>query len=61
MCRTSRNEVAIQKEKECKLVEEVEAARDRINIIQVELETVVEQLGEAKVSRCVCVVISLSQ
>ena len=50
-CRTSRQAVDEQKKIESQLVIEVDTARSRMSQIQQELEVVVEQLGEAKVSR----------
>ena len=49
--RTSRAAVEEQKKTEGTLSKEVEAARSRIVEIQNELESVVEQLGEAKVDK----------
>ena len=48
--RTSRQAVDEQKVVEAQLSNEVDTARVRINEVQQELESVVEQLGEAKVS-----------
>ena len=49
--RTSRAAVEEQKKTEVTLALEVDSARSRINEIQNELESVVEQLGEAKVDK----------
>lgn len=49
--RTSKAAVEEQKKTEGTLAQEVEAARSRILEIQNELESVVEQLGEAKVDK----------
>ena len=48
--RTSKQAVEEQKRIESQLAGEVETARQRISEINAELESVVEQLGEAKVS-----------
>lgn len=48
-CSSSKQAVEDQKKLEAVLSVEVETARVRINEIQAELESVVEQLGEAKV------------
>ena len=49
--RTSKQAVEEQKRAESELALDVESARVRITEIQQELETVVEQLGEAKVDK----------
>ena len=49
--RTSKSAVEDQKKTETTLSTEVDAARSRIVEIQNELESVVEQLGEAKVDK----------
>lgn len=55
LCRSSKQAVEEQKKLESVLSVDVETARVRINEIQTELESVVEQLGEAKVgSRNTC-------
>lgn len=51
LCRTSKIAVEEQKRIEMQLAQEVETARTRITEIQQELESVVEQLGEAKVDK----------
>lgn len=50
-CRTSKQAVEEQRRVEESLSEEVEVARSRMSEINSELETVVEQLGEAKVKQ----------
>lgn len=52
--RTSKTAVEEQRRNESQLSVEVEAARTRISEIQQELESVVEQLGEAKVRAVFC-------
>ena len=49
--RTSQAAVEEQKKTEITLAKEVDSARSRINEVQTELESVVEQLGEAKVDK----------
>jgi len=49
VCRSSTSAVEEQKKLEATLAVEVENARVRISEIQTELESVIEQLGEAKV------------
>lgn len=52
LCRSSKQAVEEQKKLESVLSVDVDTARVRINEIQTELESVVEQLGEAKVGFC---------
>ena len=47
--RTSKNAVEEQKQLESQLAEEVEVAKGRIAEIQQELESIVDQLGQANV------------
>ena len=49
VCRSSTQAVEEQKKLEATLAVDVEGARVRISEIQTELESVIEQLGEAKV------------
>ena len=49
VCRSSTSAVEEQKKLEATLAVEVDNARVRISEIQTELESVIEQLGEAKV------------
>jgi hypothetical protein len=54
MCRSSTQAVEEQKKMEATLSVEVENARVRITEIQAELESAIEQLGEAKVNCVFC-------
>lgn len=49
--RTSKAAVEEQKQMEAQLAEEVEAAKGRIAEIQQELESIVDQLGQANVCK----------
>ena len=50
-CRTSEAQIREQQEQEVMLAAEVEMAKQRMHEIQREMESVLEQLGEAKVDR----------